>query len=367
MRQSTLALICGLALFVILAYSWCGRNPPGQTSVLSTTPTPTPAPASPTPSASAASSASATAAQASPTPPAETPPPEFQKVVQKAEPAVLELTVFDAKGQLLRSGNAFFVSRDGLLVTSLPVVADGAYGVAKTSDGKIRNVTGVVASSPESELAVLRAETKIGVSFLPLTKTSESVAVGAWAAVVGSSLQHKEQPLAAGKISSHGNDPKKDTFEIGGSIPSDATGAPVLDDQGDVVGVVTAGGKNAVKPTGLLDSLLTGVKSSSTGRWAAAPVETPSPTPTPRVARRVLYNPAPKYPFEARSIRVGPNRGSGKYRVTFGTNGLVRNVQTVESTGQPILDQAAIEGLRQWRAEPGAADWTVLVPITFQP
>lgn len=367
MRQSTLALICGLALFVILAYSWCGRNPPGQTSVLSTTPTPTPAPASPTPAATGALSAPATAAQASPTPPAETPPPEFQKVVQKAEPAVLELTVFDAKGQLLRSGNAFFVSRDGLLVTSLPVVADGAYGVAKTSDGKIRNVTGVVASSPESELAVLRAETKIGVSFLPLTKTSESVAVGAWAAVVGSSLQHKEQPLAAGKISSHGNDPKKDAFEIGGSIPTDATGAPVLDDQGDVVGVVTAGGKNAVKPTGLLDSLLAGVKSSSTGRWGAAPVETPSPTPTPRVARRVLYNPAPKYPFEARSIRVGPNRGNGKYRVTFGTNGSVRNVQTVESTGQPILDQAAIEGLRQWRAEPGAADWTVLVPITFQP
>jgi TonB family protein len=42
-------------------------------------------------------------------------------------------------------------------------------------------------------------------------------------------------------------------------------------------------------------------------------------------------------------------------------------VQTVESTGQPILDQAAIEGLRQWRAEAGAMDWTVLVPISFQP
>jgi len=369
MRQSTLALICGLALFVILAYSWCGRNPPGQVSVLSTTPTPTPPPLSPTPAGTAAPSAPATGAQASasPTPPAETPPPEFQKVVQKAEPAVLELTVFDAKGQLLRSGNAFFISRDGLLVTSLPIVADGAYGVAKTSDGKIRNVTGVIASSPESELAVLRAETKIGVSFLPLAKTSESVAVGAWAVVVGSSLQHKEQPLAAGKISSRGNDPKKDAFEIGGSIPNDATGAPVLDDESEVVGVVTAGGKNAVKPTGLLDSLLTGVKSSSTGRWVAAPVETPSPTPTPRVARRVLFNPAPKYPFEMRSIRVGPNRGSGKYRVTFGTNGLVRNVQTVESTGQPILDQAAIEGLRQWRSEPGPTDWIVLVPVTFQP
>src|ERR1700724_1542416 len=279
MRQSTLALICGLALFVILAYSWCGRNPPGQTSVLSTTPTPTPAPASPTPSASPASSASATAAQASPTPPAETPPPEFQKVVQKAETAVLELTVFDAKGQLLRSGNAFFISRDGLVVTSLPIVADGAYGVAKTSDGKIRNVTGVVASSPESEHALLRAETKVGVAFLPLSKTSESIVVGAWAVAVGSSLQHKEQPVAAGKISARGSDPKKDPFQISGAIPQEASGAPVLDDQGDVVGIVTAGGKNEVRPTPLLDPLLAQAKPGATGRWAAAPAESPTQTP----------------------------------------------------------------------------------------
>jgi TonB family protein len=368
MRQSTLALICGLVLFIVLAYSWCGRNPPSQVSVLSTTATPTPTPSSVTPTAAATTAATASVAQTTPTPPAETPPPEFQKVVQKAEPAVVELTVFDAKGQLLRSGNAFFVSRDGLIVTSAAMVADGAYGVAKSSDGKIRNVPGVIASSPESGLALLRAETKIGVPLLPLAKTSEAIVVGAWAAVVGSSLQHKGQPLAAGKISSRGPDPKKDPFEISGSIPQDASGAPVLDDEGEVVGIVTAGGKNAVQPLGLLDSMLAQAKPGATGRWAAAPIESPTPTPSPRVAnRRVIYNPAPKYPFEARSIRVGPNRGSGKYRVTFDPSGVVRNVQTVESTGQPILDQAALTALRQWRVDPGDRDWTVLVPVTFQP
>jgi TonB family protein len=64
---------------------------------------------------------------------------------------------------------------------------------------------------------------------------------------------------------------------------------------------------------------------------------------------------------------MGPKAGTGKFRVTFGTNGLVKNVQTVESTGQPILDRSAIEALQAWKAEPGAGDWTVLVPITFQP
>lgn len=370
MRQSTLALICGLILFVVLAYSWCGRNPPGQVSILSATPTPTPVPASPTPTPSAAVSASASAvAQATPTPPTETPPPEFQNVIHKADPAIVELTVFDAKGQLLRSGNGFFVSRDGLFVTNAATIADGAYGVAKTSDGKIRNVSGVIATTPESELALLRAETKTGVPFLPLAKTSESIVVSAWAVVVGSSTQHKQQPLAAGKIISRGADAKKDAFQISGSIPSDAGGAPVLDDQGEVVGIVTAGGKNEVRPTSLLEPLLAQAKPGTVARWAAAPIESPSPTPTPRVAtqRRVIYNPAPKYPFEARSIRVGPRAGNGRYRVTFDPSGRVKNVQVVTSTGQPLLDNSAVDALRQWRVEPGPNDWTVLVPITFQP
>ncbi|HEV2965752.1 MAG TPA: TonB family protein [Chthoniobacterales bacterium] len=365
MRQSTLALICGLILFVVLAYSWCGRNPPTQVSALAPTPTPTPLQAAPTASAAATASA---VAQASPTPPLETPPPEFQNVVHKAEPAIIEITVFDAKGQLLRAANGFFVSRDGLFVTSTSAIADGAYGVAKSSDGKIRNVSGVIASSPESELALLRAETKVGVPFLPLSKTSESIVVGAWAAAVGSSLQHKEQPVAAGKISARGSDPKKDSFQISGAIPPDASGAPVVDDQGEVVGIVTAGGKNEVRPASLLDPLLAQAKPGTTGRWAAAPLESPTATPTPRIAaRKVLYNPGPKFPFEARSMRLGPNRGSGRYRVTFDPSGVVKNVQVVTSTGQSILDQAAVDALRQWRVEPGPSDWTVLVPVTFQP
>jgi TonB family protein len=117
--------------------------------------------------------------------------------------------------------------------------------------------------------------------------------------------------------------------------------------------------------------MLAQVKSSSPAHWGAAAEEsaTPSPTPTPKFVRnpRIIYNPAPRYPYEMRMFRSGPNSGSGKFRVTFGPNGLVKNVQVVESTGQPIFDQAAIKTLQQWRSEPAGRDWTVLVPMTFQP
>lgn len=364
MRQSTLALVCGLALIIVLAYSWCGRNLPEPTTRVS--PTPTPAPATPastvgvtvaTPSISAPSATATVATQ--------TPPPEFKKVAEKADPAIVDLTVFDAKGQLLRSVTAFYVGRDGLLATSHDLVADAAYGVAKSSDGKIRNVTGELDFSKSSGLAILRAETKTGVSFLPLQKTTESISVNAWGVIVGSTLQHKEQPIAGGMIKSLGADPKKDTFQIGGTIPNDAAGAPVLDANGEVVGVVTAGGKNDIQPSGQLEPLLAAIKPGTAAKWAAAPAE--SPAPAPRGARKVISNPAPRYPPEARGLQLGPKTGSGKFRVTFGTTGLVKSVQTVESTGQPILDRAAISALQAWKAEPGATDWTVLVPITFQP
>src|SRR5205814_6865008 len=102
MRQSTLALVCGIALVIILAYSWCGRNLPEGMTRVSPTPTPAPATATPNPSVPVtvitSPSVSATATAAAATPPTQTPPPEFQKVAEKAEPAIVELTVFDAKG-----------------------------------------------------------------------------------------------------------------------------------------------------------------------------------------------------------------------------------------------------------------------------
>src|SRR4051812_22738445 len=189
MRQSTLALICAVALVLILGYSWCGRNPPTRTALTSATPSP--APATPSPSATVAVTVitSPSVAPTTATPPAQTPPPEFQKVAQKVSPAIVELTLFDAKGQLLRSVNAFFVSRDGLLATTYDLVSDAAYGVAKSSDGKIRNVSGLIDFGKTSGLAILRAETKAGVPFLPLQKNAESIAVNAWGVIVSSELQ----------------------------------------------------------------------------------------------------------------------------------------------------------------------------------
>ena len=80
---------------------------------------------------------------------------------------------------------------------------------------------------------------------------------------------------------------------------------------------------------------------------------------------RLTYNPPPRYPAEARHSFF-PLKGSGRYRIRFGSDGIARDVQVVQSSRSQTLDSAAVEALRKWKATPGQT-WTADVPVTFQP
>jgi protein TonB len=108
-----------------------------------------------------------------------------------------------------------------------------------------------------------------------------------------------------------------------------------------------------------------------------APIsEEATPTPEPAESARgaqnqkskskLVYSPSPKYPDEARASKLGPLKGSGRFRVIFSMSGETRNVEVVQSTGQEILDRAALSALRQWKSEHGH-EWTIIVPIKFEP
>ncbi len=385
MKQSHLALISGLILLVILAVSWCGRPPKTKVSPIqpsASTPTQTPSPlATAKPVSTPSASPSATLAQASATPaPTLAPSVNLRKATRKAEPAVILISVFDSSGALLRAGTGFFVARDGRLITNWHVVEGGAHAVAKSSDGKIRNIPGILASSIELDLALLRAETTTGVPFLSLSKASEPPN-NTQVAVVGSLLTVHAEPLATETITAPQSSPQGERLETSSPIAASASGAPVVDESGDVVGIVASGrepGQTVVRPAAAFEKLLADAKSSSEARWAAAaatgspspssslsPIPTAEPSPKPEENRRgkLVYTPAPQFPSGAMfGRRLG---GSGRYRVAFDSSGRAIDVQVVKSTGQPVLDQAALEALRRWRAEPGRK-WRLIVPMTFR-
>ena len=78
---------------------------------------------------------------------------------------------------------------------------------------------------------------------------------------------------------------------------------------------------------------------------------------------RLTYSPQPPYPPVA-GIARWPLRGAGDFKVTFGTNGEVTNVEVVRTTNHDLLDRAAIAGLRRWKARPGP-QWSITVPVAF--
>ena len=79
---------------------------------------------------------------------------------------------------------------------------------------------------------------------------------------------------------------------------------------------------------------------------------------------RVLALNAPRleYPYEARRARV---TGSGVALLTIDpATGYVTEVSMSRSTGNAVLDNAAISGFRRWRFKPGTVS-KVQAPITF--
>jgi TonB family protein len=74
-----------------------------------------------------------------------------------------------------------------------------------------------------------------------------------------------------------------------------------------------------------------------------------------------LFRPRPKYPYWARAHHI---TGSGICVLELRPDGTVRHAEMVVSTGNAILDDAALEAYRQWRFVPGKAH-KVKIPVTF--
>jgi TonB family protein len=268
--------------------------------------------------------------------------------------------MFDSSGKLLRTETGFFISDDGRFITTAHAVEGGINAVAKTADGGIYNVSGILAASTTLDLAILQADVK-RVPFLTLSK-SPNLEMGARVGVVGSALAGSAEAAHETTISTQ----QPDRLEIAATLPPDSVGSPIVDANGEVVGVVVSGGEKAtVRPSNAVGSLLARIAPDAKPRWSeiAQPGVTPTPAPRPTPKPRLVYAPAPAFPSEVRSRRGVA--WSGRFRLSFNARGNVTNVQVVQSTGNNVLDQSALSTLRQWKSAPGQ-EWAATVPVTFQ-
>jgi TonB family protein len=288
----------------------------------------------------------------------QTPSSELGNLEAKVRPSVIWVTTFDSKGNLLRTESGFFISADGRFVTTSHAVESGVNAVAKTGDGGIYNVSGVLTLSKSADLAVLKADVKPPklLRFLDLNKTGE-LSAGARVAIVGSALAGNEGNARETTITAQSSD----RLEIAGAIAPSSIGSPVVNENGDVIGIVASTGEKTVaRPVAALDLVLSRVTPDTQARWPQTAETSPTPHTTPKP--RLLYAPAPSFPP---GQSLPGQSGTGRFRLTFDAQGNVTNIQIVASTGNPYFDQAAIKTLRQWKSAPSQG-WQATVPVTFR-
>jgi TonB family protein len=333
----------------------------------------TPEKHTPTPSPAASRSPQPTST-ASPTP---TPPPplDLAKLSASVRPAVVRLLIFDAADKQTRTATGFLISADGRLVTTAGMVEGAAKALLEMPSGAIKNVKGILASSPQSDLAVLKADVT-GVPFAPIAKTPR-IEAGKLVALVESKAAHRAEPVSAAKVDSVRSDPAGDILQLSGAKVQVGAGSPVLDDHGEVIALVTTateGAAAAARSIAALGPLLAQIQPKTAPSWPGqSPSPSPSSTPKPRQTSpapqagdaSIVYSPYPRYPAAARFSYSGPQGGTGQFLIKFGSDGAVTSAGIVKSTGNALLDQAALDALKSWRAQRGRPSQKI-VPITFR-
>ena len=364
----------GLSLILVLgAFVSCERKPPivrasepstpsaTATPATSATPTPVESITSPSPQQSRTSTSL------------------FVEVARPIRAAVVIVSVFDETGRLSANAHGFFISDDGKFIADRSVMRGGVNAVAKVADGTIYNVSGALTQAVPQNLILLKADTTRPLPFL-VPSTSALPDTGDAVAVVLSPIERTNPVLLEEKISARFTDEAGEWFDVTPALSKTIAGAPVINQRGELIGVVTlrAGSNScAIRPAAAAATLLSHVSSNTTANWqnlmaasgttpssSATPARTGTPSKIPLKGSRLVYAPAPRYRSDARQPLGG--QVSGSFRVSFDANGRAVTVQTVRSTGNSALDQAAVSALHQWRSEAGQ-EWSLVVPITFKP
>ena len=159
------------------------------------------------------------------------------ELVRRIKPSAVAIETFDARGEKLSRGSGFFIEADRI-VTNRHVI-EGAYRAEVHSvGGAVYPVKGVLAVDAEGDIAVLKIDSPLTfIRPLPLDKTSPQE--GESVVVIGNPLG-LEGSVTNGIVSAVRDIP---TFgriiQITAPISSGSSGSPVVNMQGQVIGIAT--------------------------------------------------------------------------------------------------------------------------------
>ncbi|HTG86131.1 MAG TPA: trypsin-like peptidase domain-containing protein, partial [Pyrinomonadaceae bacterium] len=159
------------------------------------------------------------------------------ELVRRIKPSAVAIETFDARGEKLSRGSGFFIDTDRI-ITNRHVIEGAHRAEVHSSNGTVIPVKGVLAVDAEGDIALLKIDAPTPqVRPLPLDKTSPQE--GESVVVIGNPLG-LEGSVTNGIVSAVRDIP---TFgriiQITAPISSGSSGSPVVNMQGQVIGIAT--------------------------------------------------------------------------------------------------------------------------------
>jgi hypothetical protein len=164
----------------------------------------------------------------------------ISEIVKRAKPAVVEIVALNRKGAPMKIGTGFFVSPDGQLITNFHVIDGASSLVAFDSLGARLSFERVISQCDPpllGDLALLKFQAK-DVPFLKI-RVSDDIAEGDKVIVIGNPTG-LTGTVSDGIVSGFRKDGLGfSLIQITAPISPGSSGSPVLDENGEVIGIAT--------------------------------------------------------------------------------------------------------------------------------
>lgn len=166
-----------------------------------------------------------------------------EQISEKCASAVFYVDIYALNGEAAGSGSGFFISSDGLAVTNYHVAANSSKLYVTTSDGTVYKDVKIIDADINNDLALL----KVNGGTFPYLEMGDSSTIkqGQTVYAIGSPIG-LQNTLSQGLISNT----KRvldglEYFQISAQIYHGSSGGALINDNGQVIGVTTAGFSDA--------------------------------------------------------------------------------------------------------------------------
>lgn len=164
----------------------------------------------------------------------------ISQIFEKKSDAVVLIAVASPEGD--RQGSGFFISRNGKIVTNYHLIQRARKVIVKLKSGIAFVPRRIVNLDPEKDIAVIQIEADTPAYFT--MGNSNSVIIGQRVLTIGNP-QGLESTVSDGLISSvRVNEFGMKIFQVSVPLSNGSSGGPLIDLNGDVIGITTAGISN---------------------------------------------------------------------------------------------------------------------------